>query len=82
MAYIRDHGLNEVFDGDLGSIGLILQGGLYNTAIRRLQALGLADAFGASRIPLLVLNVVHPLVPGPDRGILRRKRCSSGAGGR
>ncbi|MCK5274599.1 MAG: indolepyruvate ferredoxin oxidoreductase subunit alpha, partial [Alphaproteobacteria bacterium] len=63
LAYIREHGLNEVFDGDIGSIGVILQGGLYNTAIRRLRALGLADAFGESRIPLLVLNVVHPLVP-------------------
>jgi len=63
QAYIREHGLNERFDGDIGRIGLILQGGLYNTTLRRLQALGLADAFGASRIPLLVLNVVHPLVP-------------------
>jgi indolepyruvate ferredoxin oxidoreductase alpha subunit len=63
QTYIQDYGLNEVFDAEIGSIGLILQGGLYNTVIRRLQALGLADAFGASKIPLLVLNVVHPLVP-------------------
>ena len=62
-AYISEHGMNETFEGEIDSIGLILQGGLYNTVIRRLQAMGLADAFGASRIPLLVLNVVHPLVP-------------------
>jgi indolepyruvate ferredoxin oxidoreductase alpha subunit len=63
QAYIRAHGLNEVFDGEIGTVGVILQGGLYNTVIRRLQALGLADAFGESRISLMVLNVVHPLVP-------------------
>lgn len=60
--YIVEQNLNEVFEGDFGNIGIVLQGGLYNTVIRRLQGLGLADAFGASRIPLLVLNVVHPLV--------------------
>ena len=62
-AYISEHGMNETFEGEIDSVGLILQGGLYNTVIRRLQAMGLADAFGASRIPLLVLNVVHPLLP-------------------
>ena len=61
--YIHDNGLNEVFDGDLSRVGIILQGGLYNTLIRRLNALGLADAFGETRVPLMVLNVVHPLVP-------------------
>jgi indolepyruvate ferredoxin oxidoreductase, alpha subunit len=44
-------------------LGLIVQGGLYNTLIRTLQQLDLADAAGASEIPLLVLNVVYPLVP-------------------
>jgi indolepyruvate ferredoxin oxidoreductase alpha subunit len=63
-AYILEHGLNEFFEGDYGAVGVILQGGLYNTVIRRLQVLGLADAFGATRVPLMVLNVVHPLVPG------------------
>ena len=62
--YITKHSLNEIFKGDVGNVGLILQGGLYNTVIRRLQAMGLADAFGESRIPMLVLNVVHPLAPG------------------
>jgi indolepyruvate ferredoxin oxidoreductase alpha subunit len=40
-----------------------VQGGLHNTLIRRLHRLGLADAFGTSRVPLLVLNVINPLVP-------------------
>ena len=32
-------------------------------SFRALQRLGLADGFGASQIPLLVLNVTDPLVP-------------------
>ena len=46
-----------------GDVGLIVQGGLYNTLIRALQQFDLADAFGATDIPLLVLNVTFPLVP-------------------
>ncbi|EHR72458.1 indolepyruvate ferredoxin oxidreductase, alpha/beta subunit [Burkholderiales bacterium JOSHI_001] len=63
QAYITQHGLNEHFDGDLKDLGLIVQGGLYNALMRALRQLGLADALGASRIPLLVLNVTYPLVP-------------------
>ena len=61
--YIVENNMNELFDGDIASHGIIVQGGLYNTLIRRLTALGLADNFGNSRIPILVLNVTHPLVP-------------------
>jgi indolepyruvate ferredoxin oxidoreductase alpha subunit len=55
--------LNELFEGPESSIGIIVQGGLHNTLVRSLQQLGLADAFGTSRIPILALNVVYPLVP-------------------
>lgn len=61
--YIRDAGLNEMFTGDLADVGLIVPGGLYNGVIRSLQQLGLADAFGTSRLPIYVLNVVYPLLP-------------------
>ena len=61
--YIADNHLNELFDGKHDDIGLIVQGGLYNTLIRALQQFGLADAFGQTDIPLLVLNVTYPLVP-------------------
>ena len=71
--FIVDNGLNEVFDGDLGAIGIILQGGLYNTLARRLQVLGLADAYGGTRVPLLVLNVTHPLVPDQIAGFCAGK---------
>ena len=65
--FILDNNLNEHFDGRRGDVGIILQGGLYNTVIKRLAALGLADDFGNTDIPLLVLNVTHPLVPGQIR---------------
>ena len=61
--FILENQLNEVFSGDISSHGLIVQGGLFNTLMRRLSNLHLADAFGNSRIPILVLNVTHPLVP-------------------
>lgn len=63
VKYISDHKLNEVMAGPDGSIGIIMQGGMYNGVMRSLQRLGLADAFGASEIPLYVLNVTYPLVP-------------------
>ncbi len=61
--YIVENGLNEYFDGAHQDLGLIVQGGLYNTLIRALQQFGLADAFGQTAIPMLVLNVTCPLVP-------------------
>lgn len=62
VRFIKERGLNEVFANDGGDVGLILQGGMYNTVIRALQLLGLSDAYGNSRIPLYVLNVTYPLV--------------------
>ena len=60
--FIRDHKLNEFFDGDLDDIGIVMQGGMYNTTLRALELAGLADPFGNSRVPLYVLNVTYPLV--------------------
>jgi indolepyruvate ferredoxin oxidoreductase alpha subunit len=61
--YIVENGLNELMPGQHADVGIIVQGGLYNALVRSLQQLGLADAFGQSDIPLLVLNVTYPLVP-------------------
>ena len=61
--YIAEHHLNEVFAGEHAELGLIVQGGLYNGLLLALRTLGLSDAFGASRVPILALNVVYPLVP-------------------
>jgi len=60
--YIREHGLNECLAEGKADIGIVLQGGLYNTVLRALERLGLADAFGESGIPLYVLNVTYPLL--------------------
>ncbi len=63
IKFIRENGMNEVFPGENEDVGIICQGGLYNSVIRALQQLGLADPFGKSRIPILCLNVTYPLVP-------------------
>jgi indolepyruvate ferredoxin oxidoreductase alpha subunit len=60
--FIASHGLNELVDGEQGDIGIVVQGGLYNNVLRALELLGCADAFGATRVPLYVLNVTYPLV--------------------
>ena len=61
--YIVEHGLNELHAAQTSDLGLIVQGGLYNTLVRALQQFGLADAFGELAVPTLVLNVTSPLVP-------------------
>jgi indolepyruvate ferredoxin oxidoreductase alpha subunit len=71
--YVAEHKLNELFEGDLKSLGLVVQGGLYNGLMRALRLLGLADDFGRSRIPIYVLNVVYPLVPDEICGFAKDK---------
>ena len=73
--YIAENGLNELFEGEHKDLGLIVQGGLYNTLIRSLQQFGLADAFGESKIPMLVLNVTSPLVPDQLERFCEGKRA-------
>ncbi|MBP6406348.1 MAG: indolepyruvate ferredoxin oxidoreductase subunit alpha [Ramlibacter sp.] len=76
--FIEDQGLNEVFDGQHGQhghVGLIVQGGLYNTTVRALQQMGLADGVGNTDVPMLVLNVVYPLVPGQIERFCAGKRA-------
>ena len=63
IKFIKDNGLNEFFDGDCDDVGIICQGGLYNSVMRGLQQLGLADPFGNSRIPIYCMNVTYPMVP-------------------
>jgi indolepyruvate ferredoxin oxidoreductase alpha subunit len=63
VRFIRERHLNEFFDGDLADVGIVLQGGLYNSVLRTLELLGLADIYGRTRVPLYVLNVTYPLIP-------------------
>lgn len=60
--FIQEYALNEFFAEGRRDVGIILQGGMYNTVIRALELLGLSDAFGETDIPLYVLNVTYPLV--------------------
>ena len=60
--FIQENALNELFADGSQDFGIILQGGMYNSMIRALALLGLADIFGESKVPLLVLNVTYPLV--------------------
>ncbi|HVE49215.1 MAG TPA: indolepyruvate ferredoxin oxidoreductase subunit alpha [Casimicrobiaceae bacterium] len=72
--YIVEHGLNEVHPAE-GAVGLVVQGGLYNSLCRALFELGLADAGAATHWPILVLNVTHPLVPDQLASFCRDKRA-------
>jgi indolepyruvate ferredoxin oxidoreductase alpha subunit len=63
VAFIKEHGLNEVFAGDRTDTGIICQGGMYNATLRALQLLGLADLFGGSKVPIYCMNVTYPQVP-------------------
>ncbi|KQR36332.1 indolepyruvate ferredoxin oxidoreductase [Rhizobium sp. Leaf155] len=62
VEFVKTNKLNEFFGPTEGEVGLILQGGLYNSTMRALQHLGLADVYGNSRIPLYVMNVSYPLI--------------------
>ncbi|MDS1139529.1 indolepyruvate ferredoxin oxidoreductase subunit alpha [Pusillimonas sp. SM2304] len=75
VSFIKQHGLNEHFQGDHDDLGLILQGGLYNGVIRALQLLGLADSFGNSRIPLYVMNVTYPVIDDEITAFCRGKKA-------
>jgi indolepyruvate ferredoxin oxidoreductase alpha subunit len=73
--FIRARKLNEVIAGDLADVGIIVLGGLTNGVLRALARLDLADLYGASRIPLYVLNVGFPLVPEELREFCAGKRA-------
>jgi indolepyruvate ferredoxin oxidoreductase alpha subunit len=60
--FIVEEGLNEQFGPKDAPVGIVLQGGMYNSVIRALQRLGLADIHGDTQVPLYVLNVTYPLV--------------------
>ncbi|MGH8168412.1 MAG: thiamine pyrophosphate-dependent enzyme, partial [Woeseiaceae bacterium] len=75
VRYIKQHGLNEVFNGERGDIGIIVQGGLYNSLIRTLERLNLSDIYGRTQIPIYVMNVTYPLVDEEIVDFCRGKRA-------
>lgn len=68
VRFIEERGLNEFFAADVADVGIACLGGSYNSLIRALQKLELADAYGNTQIPLYVMNVAYPLV---DSELLR-----------
>jgi indolepyruvate ferredoxin oxidoreductase, alpha subunit len=73
--FIAERSLNEVLRGDAADVGIVLQGGLYNSTLRALELFGCADSFGLSSLPLYVLNVTYPLVPEEWERFCRGKRA-------
>jgi len=72
--FIQAEQLNEFFAEQATDFGIVMQGGLYNSVVRALQLLGLADDFGQSQIPLYVLNVTYPLVDAEFTRFCQGKR--------
>ena len=62
IEFVKSRQLNELLGPSEGEVGVITLGGLYNTTLRALEYLGLADAYGETRVPLYVLNVAYPLI--------------------
>ena len=61
--FIIDKGINEIIKGEMREVAIIVQGGLYNNLICSLEAMTLSDSFGNTKVSILVLNAVHPLIP-------------------
>ncbi len=66
VRFIEERGLNELIDATgaegAADIGVIVQGGLYNSTLRAMERLGLADVYARPRVPLYVMNVAYPLI--------------------
>ncbi len=73
--FIRKRRLNEFLGGSKGDVGVIVQGGLYNTLIRAMELAGLSDAFGETDIPIYCLNVAYPLIDTEVKGFCLDKRA-------
>ena len=72
--FIVERRLNEHVPGAESHLGIVMQGGLWNTTVRGLHLLGMADIHGRTPVPLLVLNAIHPLVPEELIAFLRGKK--------
>jgi indolepyruvate ferredoxin oxidoreductase alpha subunit len=75
VKFIEERQLNEFFQADAAEIGIAVQGGSYNTVLRALERLGLADVYGESKVPLYVMNVAYPLVDSEWQRFCQDKRA-------
>ena len=62
VKFIKERKLNEFFGPRDADVGIVVQGGFYNSVMRSLQQLGLADMYGDTAVPIYVLNVTYPLI--------------------
>ncbi|WP_439468667.1 thiamine pyrophosphate-dependent enzyme [Blastomonas fulva] len=75
IKYVQDHRLNEHFGTEQDDIGIIVQGGLFNSLNRALELIGLSDAYGNAKLPVYVLNVTYPLIPDEVQAFCAGKRA-------
>ncbi len=75
VRFIRERRLNEVLNNGVADVGIITQGGLYNTVNRSLELLGCSDAFGNTRVPTYVMNVTYPVIEDEIVEFCRDKRA-------
>ncbi len=75
IKFVAENKLNERFGPDGGDIGIIVQGGLFNTLNRALELKDLSDSFGNTKLPVYVLNVTYPLIPDEVRDFCAGKRA-------
>ncbi|QKS00515.1 indolepyruvate ferredoxin oxidoreductase subunit alpha [Sphingomonas sp. CL5.1] len=75
LKFIAERRLNEWFGPERDEIGIIVQGGLFNTLNRALELAGLSDAYAASKLPIYCLNVVYPLIPDEVRAFCAGKKA-------
>ncbi|ALC13094.1 indolepyruvate ferredoxin oxidoreductase subunit alpha [Sphingopyxis sp. 113P3] len=73
--FVKGNGLNEYFGPDSDEIGIIVQGGLFNSLNRALEMIDLSDAFGNAAMPVYVLNVTYPLIPDEVNAFCAGKRA-------
>ncbi|HEY7535957.1 MAG TPA: indolepyruvate ferredoxin oxidoreductase subunit alpha [Thermodesulfobacteriota bacterium] len=73
--FILERRLNEIIEGDDKDLGIITHGTVFNSMMRCLYNLGEANLYGESRIPILNLNVIHPLVPEEIVNFMKDKKA-------
>ena len=75
VRFIEERELNEFFAEDAGDLGIVVQGGSYNTLMRALERVGLADVYGNSQVPIYVMNVAYPVIDSEVLRFCRGKRA-------
>jgi len=74
VKFIKDNKLNEFLGGHKGTHGIVVQGGLYNTLMRALKIVGLADVYGNTDIPIYCMNVTYPMIDDEVAGFCVDKK--------